>query len=442
MRNNTTVSRRILAVLLVYFLCIGGIAYAKSVAELRQAMQSAADLVDEKEKDHEDANDHLNKQIANFIRLHGHLVNISMPSQSPATNTLALTAKLTKIIEKLINTHQLTSVMQEQLTAIETQRGNCDTIWADVVLAQTAYEDAVDAYNAAVSPEERVPTDPMPTAPPTNNLYLCPGPCSTAFTTLVLATTTHKVFCQVPPHQTSGYSYYSCPPDYENICPAKAFHQTPCGGGCGTLFAKNTGTRPRADDVHRTQCNERTSRNIFNGWTGNCIGDYYSCNGQTSADCSNVSAHVRATTPPTGGTTNPPPSNPSPSYHPCDVHLTSVIGNHSLQATCSSSNENGNCTVTNFYACDGHTHTYPEPTLVACGRRACTERVSERNKHRTDPCSACNGSYWSCGPHADYHYNQHRERTCRRMGCGQQWRRCQGPTPSCSVAAGQGCWAQ
>ena len=50
MRNNTTVSLRILAVLLVYFLCIGGIAHAKSVAELRSAMQSAADLVDGERK--------------------------------------------------------------------------------------------------------------------------------------------------------------------------------------------------------------------------------------------------------------------------------------------------------------------------------------------------------------------------------------------------------
>lgn len=38
MRNNTTVSVRILAVLLVCFLCIGGIAHAQSVTELRKAM--------------------------------------------------------------------------------------------------------------------------------------------------------------------------------------------------------------------------------------------------------------------------------------------------------------------------------------------------------------------------------------------------------------------
>ena len=132
----------------------------------------------------------------------------------------------------------------------------------------------------------------VPQAPPVAYLYLCPGPCSTAFTTKVLATTSHYVSCDVPPHKGSSYSYYSCPPDNENICPAKALHQTICRGGCGTFFSDNTGTRPRGDDAHRTQCDEKTSRNIWNFWTGNCIGDYYSCNGQTSADCSNASEHI------------------------------------------------------------------------------------------------------------------------------------------------------
>ena len=292
MRNNTTVSLCILPMLLVYLLFIGDIAHAQSVAELRQAMDDARKLVKDKEDDHEEANNHLNKQIENFVRLHGHLAGVELPSQSPATNTLALTAKVAKIVEKLIQANLLTSTMKDQLAAIETQRETCNNLWADVVLAQTAYEDAIDAYNAVVSPEEQMKTVEVPQAPPTNALYLCKGPCSTVFETLVLATTSHKVFCSVPPHTGTEYSYYSCPPDYENLCPARPFHQTPCRGGCGTLFANNLGTRPRADDVHRTDCDERTSRNIWNGWTGNCIGDYYSCNGQTSTDCSNASNHI------------------------------------------------------------------------------------------------------------------------------------------------------
>ncbi len=293
MRNNTTISLCILAVLLVCFLFIAGIAHAQTVPELRQAMEDAEDLVEEKEDDHEEANDHLNEMVRNFVTLHANLVNIKI-SAIPATSTWEFAAAFTQIVEALTKANLLTDAMRTMLTNIETQRDSCNTLWADVLLAQTAYENAIDAFNENVSPSERVTTVEVPQAPPVAPLYLCPGPCSTPFTTKVLATTSHKVFCQEPPHKgTNKYSYYSCPPDYENLCPARSAHQTPCHGGCGTLFAQNTGLSPRPDSVHIKQCDERTSRNIFNFWTGNCIGYYYNCNGQTSADCSNAPEHIK-----------------------------------------------------------------------------------------------------------------------------------------------------
>ena len=119
---------------------------------------------------------------------------------------------------------------------------------------------------------------------------------------------------------------------------------------------------------------------------------------------------------------------------------------HSLQASCTSMDTNGNsCTVTNFYACDGHTHVYPEPPpppTVSCGRSACTETVSSTNEHRVGPCSACGKSYWSCGEYGSYHENRCRERTCRYGGCGNKWRRCQSDTPYCSNNPDRRCWAR
>ena len=226
-----------------------------------------------------------------------------------------------------------------------------------------------------------------------------------------------------------GDFFINSPHDHHWTCPTS--------NGCGKHIACGV-PESNIPDEHKLYA---TCWNSGNGCTETNI---RKCTHDCSYDANNPSSP--GGTPGTGGGTGgtQPPNNPppSPSYHPCDVHLTSVSGDHSLQASCPSTNENGNCTVTNFYACDGHTHTYPEPTLVACGRRRCTERVSERNKHLVDPCSACSQTYWSCGPHAEYHKNQHRSRTCRRKGCGNTWRRCQGPTPRCSVASGQGCWAK
>ena len=90
---------------------------------------------------------------------------------------------------------------------------------------------------------------------------------------------------------------------------------------------------------------------------------------------------------------------------------------HSLQASCSSTDSNGNaCTVTNFYACDNHSHVYPTPppppptpTLVTC--------------------SACNVPY---DPNSTSAVNLHRVRTCRFSGCGQTWQRCQSSAPICN----------
>ena len=203
MRNNTT-PLRILSVLLICLLFIGSIAEAQSVADLREAMDDAEDLVDAEKKPHETATAHLNKQIENFIRLHGHLVSIAI-NDTPATKPKDLIMSVTKIVVKLINTSQLTDVMEQQVTAIETQRGICNDIWADVVLTQTAYENAVDAFNDAVSPEERMIANSMPEPAHVNSLYLCKGPCSTPFETLVLATTSHQVFCEDPLHPP-GYS--------------------------------------------------------------------------------------------------------------------------------------------------------------------------------------------------------------------------------------------
>ena len=135
------------------------------------------------------------------------------------------------------------------------------------------------------------------------------------------------------------------------------------------------------------------------------------CSGCTS-DCSSPCSCTNSGT--CGGTaTTPPP----PSYHACGVHETSISGDHSLQASCSSSNSNGSCTVTNFYACQSHTHSYPSPPkLKTC--RACNAKYDPKSSsaaqhtRQSFPCGAHSG--WACSnPHIVEHSTP---KTCKRCG--------------------------
>ena len=113
----------------------------------------------------------------------------------------------------------------------------------------------------------------------------------------------------------------------------------------------------------------------------------------------------------------------SVAYHPCGEHETTVSGDHSLQASCTSTDANGNsCTVTNFYACDNHSHVYPTPptpptpTLVSCSRCDVSydPNSSEASQHTYQT--------FACGVHSGYPCSNQwtsehsTEQTCRLCG--------------------------
>ncbi len=187
-----------------------------------------------------------------------------------------------------------------------------------------------------------------------------------------------------------------------------------------------------------------------------------------------------------------PVSPPTPSYHACGVHLTSVSGDHSwgtapcgddthvgylcqidasdhewVYESCSSghahykcdgtdhswvsfcfeTDSNGQSCVTSggYSACSPHTHTYPSP-LVECAHTNCSEMVSSRTSHRTQ-CGSGQHYYWPGCPNNTNWWSQdstHALRTCRYGTCGQTWYRCVTQTPYCSSPNRQGkkCWAQ
>ena len=234
-------------------------------------------------------------------------------------------------------------------------------------------------------------------------------------------------------------------------------------GSCGLSWLLPSSART----AHYAKCG--TKDDPYDTWLGGCRVVYYTCNTtetarhkpkdcgfekwvKTSSGYSKTSCpgdyrectviqrdhstfirgvNTRSMCGPAGSSTEnqivsptPPPTptpSPSPSYHACSVHETTVSGDHSLQASCSSTDSNGNyCTVTSFYACDNHSHTYPAPppppstpTMVTCD---------------------AGHSYRANHPNRSYLDNLHRTRTCRFSGCSNTWQACsiEGWSPLCN----------
>ena len=120
-----------------------------------------------------------------------------------------------------------------------------------------------------------------------------------------------------------------------------------------------------------------------------------------------------------------PAPTPTPSYHTCGSHETWQSGDHfaagcgtsghyscdgsdhSLQASCSVTNSNGDyCTVASFYACQSHMHQYPEPQsqymTCAYGHTYDTTVQSQVDFHRTKTCKWCGGTWKDCGDVTPY----------------------------------------
>ncbi len=272
----------------------------------------------------------------------------------------------------------------------------------------------------------------------------CKGPCTDKFRSPHEAFTAHRKKCGTGENLDDVESRSLTYADY-----ADDYVSRKVADGCGRHYYHC----PRVPDTdHEPQtCS-----------TSGCSVQYRNCLKHTK-DHSNHSTTTETTQ---NEFQQPPPTPPpAPAYHPCGVHATSVSGthsaagcgvsghyvcdgsDHSLQASCTTTNASGqSCTVSSFYACQSHTHVYPAPPAISCGRSGCTQTVSSSTEHQVT-CSAGH-QYWSCGQYANWHANHHRTRTCRYGQCRQSWQRCSrpssAPTPMCNSPSrsGERCWAQ
>ncbi len=424
MRRKHLIFAVAISLLLGSFVALIAVSQQKTLRQLENEMEAAWNNLYNPEYGawpiYKSAFDKLEGKIKKFIEDHEKLQGIKL---SPK---LDWASALVDGVNKNLEAKHLSTSLRQQLSAIETLGNEVEFLWLDVQAAWYAYYDAVGAYNYAISPEERIgitePTKLSPTA-----IFLCAGSCDALFETASLAQVSHQVYCPEK-HGTSGttgVTLYVC----SGSCDRSDEHWRVCGGTCGNKYAPKKVHRQGnhyvwvANSPHHVTCSHES-----------CVETYYTCEHST---CPNASNHISGGgTPPTGGT---------PSMHPCNVHNTTVSGDHSLQSSCSSSNANGTCTVTSFYACQSHTHVYPPPPppTVRCGRSACTASVSSSTEHQSSPCAA-GDTYYTCNPNVNVSQweNRHRVRTCRRSGCGNTWQLCQSSTPSCSAKSGKRCSAR
>lgn len=271
--------------------------------------------------------------------------------------------------------------------------------------------------------------------------FMCVGPCDVTFTMPSAARTDHEETCgtaknvEAEATRTVPYNPGQYRAEIKRILRSRSVSE-----GCGRSYFDCSDAQ-KADHIIRT-CKNRGRRwnsdtNSYDQVTcnmsyRNCLNTGGKCfNGQVSGNPihrddvnSQNSLPIVISTDPNG--TIPTPAPPAVTYEACGVHRTGSSGNHSLQASCSSTNSSGqSCTVTSFYACNGHSHLYPAPpppTTVSCARKACGGQVSYRLQHRVNNCTNCNGVYWTCYPGAiGDHVTSF---TCRRPGCGATFTRC------------------
>ena len=286
---------------------------------------------------------------------------------------------------------------------------------------------AADHYNAHVSPGEYLIATPPPEEPSDIKWpsFSCPdGSCGLSWLLPSSARTAHFAKCGTkddPYNKTlkgCNEVFYTC-----NTAETARHKPKDCGLEKWKRTASGWSKIACGSDYRACSQNQQ--------WHATVLGtNQISLCGPASS--SNPVASPPPTPTPTDGTPNCPdctahcssPCNGSVSYHACGVHETTVSGDHSLQASCTSTDANGNsCTVTNFYACDNHSHVYPTPpppptpTLVLCS--ACNgtydpNNASEKSQHTYQT--------FACGVHSGYPCSNQwtsehsTEQTCRLCG--------------------------
>ena len=258
------------------------------------------------------------------------------------------------------------------------------------VEAYYAYEFCVDEYNQQVEAwNNYAPSQQQNkiTATPHSKAEFekisCFGDCNYQYDTFNMARDAHQAYCGYTlddgPRSTCNTPFYQCA--FNKICRLVRLHlrsnppntspEYPLEAPPGDIVPSDTTTCTACSVSYTTS--EASSHAET---TGGCGHTYNACQSGDHEwvyeSCSSSHAHYE-----------------------CDGT------DHSLQASCTSTDSNGNsCTLTSFYACDSHTHSYPTSEYCWCGG---VDYVT------CDGCGAtyhlCTSAKGGCPSSADgYHY--------------------------------------
>ena len=99
------------------------------------------------------------------------------------------------------------------------------------------------------------------------------------------------------------------------------------------------------------------------------------------------------------------------------------------------------CTVTSFYTCDNHTHSYPSPPPPPPPPSLCPANAWTNCGNTSSDATTCGGghTYYTCNPSAVAYHGD--SKSCRRGGCSNTWSNCQ-RAPWCDAWPGNKCWAE
>lgn len=340
-----------------------------------------------------------------------------------------------KMATAMYSSYSLEDLLVYEISQANLLAAEIDANWGNVTEAYNDWIIAKDHWNSHLSQKRNVSAPPIKPSHPDLPKFPCGGSCGLEFDTPdsphhVRCGTARNVEGEALNNLKSKYNDAWIHADFDAEI-QRILNKRSASDGCGRKYYNCT---PSEEAEHQVRTCKKTvwERPAYYGApkTGyTCNRSYRRCMGHLfdhDPTLFGITEHDDS-----GGSPSPTVVDKSPDCdscttggcsscpitYACGVHSgpPANASAHSMQASCSKTNGWGHaCTATGFYACQTHTCTFP---TFACGNRACSVRVADREEHRR----VCmhGHKYWSCN---STQLDTHKTRgPCTRWVLRQKW---------------------